>query len=194
MTHLPGNGPGQDGPVREPGELERTLSSSHRKLQAQGIPWMFGVVALGLMHLVPPLLPFALAAGVVAFPVLTIAHAVVLRLALVNPARRAFRNQVDRRIITRWTCRLGYLAIAPPAYATLAVPGLSAIVAPLAYFALNLGVYRYLVWQARRHSQGVGTHALEKVALGVVAIVAALGIVAALAMALLLGILVDRLL
>ena len=96
-------------------------------------------VALGFIHLLPPFFPFALAVGVVGFPVLTIVHAVVLRLALVNPARRAFKGERSRRILTRWTCRFGFLAVAPAAYSTLTVPGLAAVVAPLAFFGLNFG-------------------------------------------------------
>jgi len=152
---------------------------------------MFGVVALGLLSLLPPLLPIALAVGVVAFPVLTIAHAVVLRLALVNPARREFKGHSTRRILTRWTSRFGYLAVAPAAYSTLTAPGFSALVVPLAFFGLNMGLYRYLVWQGRRHLAGEGTHTLEKVALGIVMALAFLGLLVALAFALLVGLAVD---
>jgi len=188
---LPGHNQSQDLPVPGTRTLQETLASNYRKLQTRGIPWMFGVVALSLLHLFPPMFPFAMAVGVIAFPVLTIVHAVVLRLAMVNPARRAFKGVRTRRIITRWTCRFGFLAVAPAAYSTLTVPGLSAVVAPLTFFGLNLGVYRYLTWQGQRHSEGRGTHTLEKVALGVVIFIAAVGLAAALAVALLLGVVVD---
>ena len=171
--------------------LEGTLASNHRALQTRGVPWMAGILALGLIQFFPPFLPVALAVGVVAFPVLTIAHAVALRLALVNPARRAFKGERTRRILTRWTCRFGYLAVAPAAYSTLTVPGLSAVVAPLAFFGLNFGVYRYLTWQRHRHSKGSGTHVLEKVVLGAVFLIAVTGLMVALAIALLFGVLVD---
>ena len=81
--------------------------------------------------------------------------------------------------------------MAPAAYSTLTVPGLSALVVPLAFFGLNFGVYRYLAWQGSRHSEGKGTHRLEKAALGVVSVFAAVGLLAALAIAFLVGLAVD---
>lgn len=167
------------------------LRAGYRVLQVRSAPVVAGVVALGVLHLVPPLTPITAAAGVVAVPLLLLVHAIALRLLLVNPSRRAFRDSRSRRIVTRWSCRFFFVAVAPPAYGTLLAPGLGPVVAPASYYAVNWAIFRYLRWHHARHERGDGIHPVEKVALALVALLALAGLALALALAAAAGFFVE---
>lgn len=184
------------GPEGGPEEAEKPggasdLRAGYLALQVRSAPVVAGVVALGVLQLVPPLTPIAAAAGVVAVPLLLVGHAVALRLLLVNPSRRAFRDSRSRRIVTRWSCRFFFVAVAPPAYGTLLAPGIGPVVAPASFYALNWAVYRYLRWHGARHGRGEGIHPVEKVALVLVALLALAGLALALALAAAAGFFVE---
>lgn len=167
------------------------LRSGYLALQVRSAPAVAGAVALGVLHLVPPLAPISAAVGVVAVPLFLLGHAIALRILLVNPSRRTFRGSRSRRIVTRWSCRFFFVAVVPSAYGTLLVPGLGLVVAPASFYAVNWAIYRYLRWHHTRHERGQGIHPVEKVALVLVAFLALAGLVLALTLAAAAGLLVE---
>lgn len=176
---------------RDAPSLLPLLAANHRRIQRQGTPFLAAIIALGLMHVIPPLLPFAMAVGAVVAPVGFLAHAISLRLLLINPARREFRGSRSRRMIVRWTTRLAFLATAPPAYATLVAPGLGVLVVPVFFFGMNAAIYRYVAWHAERQQGGQGVHLVEKAVLVLVAVLAAVGFALTLVLAFGVGLLVQ---
>jgi len=169
--------------VEASSELAPILEANHRTIQRIGLPIALGLSGLGLLQLVPPLTLITLPLSAMVAPVAVLAHAVALRRGLMGPARQTFRGSRSRRLITRWTSRLTFFGIAPPAYFTVVTPGPGIVAIPVAFLALTWGQYRYLRWHAVREAKREPVHPVERMALVVLSMLAVGGILIALVMA-----------
>lgn len=174
-------------------ELVPVLEANHRTIQRIGLPIALGLSVVGLLHLVPPLTLITLPMSAMAAPIAVFAHALALRRGLMGPARQAFRASRSRRLVTRWTSRLTFFGIAPPAYFTVVTPGPGIVAIPVAFLTLTWGQYRYLRWHAEREANGEPVHPVERMALVVLGMLALGGILLALAMAWVAGVAFEAL-
>ncbi len=131
------------------------VEEARNRLVEDGLRWAVGVGAV--VTLAPWLTPLAL-------PIATVAQAVSIRWWMVAPARRVF--QPTRRMLARWTLRVGYVLGLSFAGPWMAAPFLSLVATPAWHVALVTAEASYLRWQLDRESSGTGLHDAERVGLG----------------------------
>jgi hypothetical protein len=104
-----------------------------------------GGAAVAAISLLMPLLHVTV---VVAVPLLTVAHLVLVRLVLVRDACRLLGS--TRRRFVRWLGRLSFLWIGMPGYGLTTIPVLGVVAGVGVFVALTSAMHQYVRWSLGR--------------------------------------------
>jgi len=104
-----------------------------------------GGAAVAAISLLMPLLHVTV---VVAVPLLTVAHLVLVRLVLVRDACRLLGP--SRRRFVRWLSRLSFLWLGIPGYGLTTIPVLGVVAGVGIFVGLTAAIHHYVLWSLGR--------------------------------------------